>query len=151
MEVNHWTIPKLVSQNPYSIPDCIYIYTSLILCIQQKTNENITLTSTGNSTQHTGVTWMERKSRREQTYVPVQLLHCAAQQKLTQHCRATRLQQKLAFKKEMISCKKIFVNTGNEMFIISFIRRYMVSLGVPLETGKETESHTHQITIQPIW
>ena len=36
------------------------------------------------------------------------------------------------------------------MFAISSIRRYMVLLGVPLETGKEAESHTHQISIQPI-
>ena len=47
------------------------IYTVLILCIKQITNENL-LYSTGNSTQCSVVTKMGRKSKREGMYVDIQ-------------------------------------------------------------------------------
>ena len=37
------------------------------------------------------------------THVYVELIHFAAQQKLTQHCKATILQQKLIKKKESVA------------------------------------------------
>ena len=46
------------------------IYTLLILCIKQITNENL-LYSTGNSTQCSVVTYMRRKSKKEGIYLYV--------------------------------------------------------------------------------
>ena len=69
----------------------IDMYTLLMLCIKQITNESL-LYSTGNSTQCSAVTEVGRKSKKERVYVYVQLIHFAVQQKLTQHCKAIILQ-----------------------------------------------------------
>ena len=73
------------------------IYTPL--CIKQIINEN-QLYSTGNSTKGSLETQMGRKSKEEGIYVHMWLIHFAVQQKLTQHCKATRLQ----FKKKKKDC-----------------------------------------------
>ena len=72
----------------------IDIYTLLILCIKQITDENW-LCSTGNSTQGSEVTQMGRKSKEERICVCTWLIHIAVRQKLTHYCKATilKLQQ----------------------------------------------------------
>ena len=67
------------------------------------TNENL-LYSTGNSTRCSVMTEMGRKSKKDGIYVYIWLIHFAAQQKLTQQCKATTLQ----FKKNEISTPKKF-------------------------------------------
>ena len=51
------------------------------------TNENL-LYSSGNSTQHSVVTYMRRESEKEGIYVYVWLIHFAVQWKLTEYCEA---------------------------------------------------------------
>ena len=48
----------------------IAIYTLLILCIKQITNEDL-LYSTGNSTQYSVMTYMGKKSKKEWRYIYV--------------------------------------------------------------------------------
>ena len=81
----------------------IDIYTLLILCIKKITNENL-LYGTGNSTQHSVVTQMGKKSKKRGNIYTVQLIHFTVQEKLTQHYKATILQQK--FKKRKLLAKK---------------------------------------------
>ena len=69
----------------------IDIYT--LPCIKQVTNENL-LYSTGNSTWCSVVTQMGRKSKKEEIYLDIRLIHFAVQKKLTQQCKATILQLK---------------------------------------------------------
>ena len=51
--------------------------------------------STGNCTQHSVMTYMGRKWRKEWMYAKICLIHFAVQKKPIQHCKATILQQKL--------------------------------------------------------
>ena len=78
----------------------INIYT--VLYIKQIINKD-QLYSTGNSTQYSVVTYMERESEMEWIYVCVQLNHFAVHMKLIQHYKSIILQyiKKLSFKKEM--------------------------------------------------
>ena len=55
------------------------------------TSENL-LYSSGNSTQHSVVTYMRRESEKEGIYIYVWLIYFAVQWKLTEYCEATMLQ-----------------------------------------------------------
>ena len=69
----------------------IHIYT--LLYIKQITNENL-LYGPGNSALCSAVTYMGRKSEKEEAYVYVWTIHFAVQQKLTQQYKATITQLK---------------------------------------------------------
>ena len=56
----------------------------ILLCIKQKTNENL-LYSTGNTSYCSVVTEVGRKSNREEIHAYTQLIHSATQHKLAPH------------------------------------------------------------------
>ena len=67
-----------------------------ILCTKITTNENL-LYSTGNSIWCFGVTQMGRKSKKEGICVNIWLIYSVVQQKLTEQCKASKLQFKKKF------------------------------------------------------
>ena len=74
----------------------IDIYT--LLHMKHVVNKDL-LYSTGNASQHSVMTYMGIESKQEWIHAQAWLSHVSIQQKLTQHCKSTKVQSKLIFKK----------------------------------------------------
>ena len=108
--------------------DWVEIYT--LLCIKYITNEN-PLYSTGNSTQRSVVTRMERKSKKERIYVYMWLIHFAIQQKLTQHRKATILQKKKKVNKNKSKNKAKITTQKKKFFFLINVHLWPTLVLIP--------------------